>query len=492
VQPGVVGFAAHQVGDGQREDAVEDVHPDFGVGPVVHRSEGDDVGVFHLAESGLDLGLGAVAGHDLSGAPVVAVGEQDPLTEHGPVQRGAGAGIASEGDPQLARAVSGEGGGDDLADPVPCQNVRPVVRVRRYGRIGVVSVRLVYVVMVRVFGWLILLGRSEEAKDAEILVLRHEVAVLRLQVARPKVSWSDRALFAAPVRLMPRELRACRLVRPATLLAWHRRLIAAHWTYPNTPGRPRIAPEIRDLVLRLAGENPRWGYRRIQGEAVRLGYRVGEGTVRRILAATALRPGPRRASPSWQQFLRAQAHGLLACDFFHVDTVVLRRLYVFFVIEVDTRRVHILGVTRYPSGPWVAQQACNLVMDLGEQVGRFKFLIRDRDAKFTAAFDSVFTDAGARVIKTPVRAPRANAIMGRWIGGCRRELLDRTVVWNQRYLLHVLRDYEAHHNTHRPHRCLGQAAPLRPLPAAVTDLDTIRVRRRDRVGGAISECTLAA
>ena len=354
------------------------------------------------------------------------------------------------------------------------------------------SVRLIYVVMVRVFGWLILLGRSEGAKDAEILGLRHEVSVLRRQVARPKLSWSDRALFAALARLMPRELRSCRLVTPATLLAWHRRLIAAHWTYPNTPGRPPIAAEIRDLVLRLAGENPRWGYRRIQGEAARLGYRVGEGTVRRILAAAGLRPTPRRASrsPTWQQFLRAQARGLLACDFFHVDTVLLRRLYVFFVIEVDTRRVHVLGIAGHPTGPWVAQHARNLVMDLGERASSVRFLIRDRDAKFAAAFDSVFTDIGARVIKTPVRAPRANAFAERFVGTVRRECLDHVLIVNERHLGGVLAEWEAHYNEHRPHQDRQQQAP-NDEPAPVVDL-TAAIQRRPVLGGLINEYHRAA
>jgi putative transposase len=353
-----------------------------------------------------------------------------------------------------------------------------------------VAVRMVYVLMVRLFGWLVLLGASQGSKDAEIVVLRHEVAVLRRQVGTPKLDWSDRAVFAAVTRLLPRDLRAHRLVTPATLLGWHRRLTAKHWTYPNNPGRPPVAVELRDLVLRLAGENPRWGYRRIQGEAQRLGYRIGEGTVRRILAAAGISPAPRRSSSTWQQFLRAQAHGMLACDFFHVDTVLLRRIYVFFVIEIGTRRVHILGVTRHPTGPWVTQQARNLLLDLGERAEQFKFLIRDRDAKFTTAFDTVFTTAGVRVIRTPVRAPRANAFAERLVGTMRRECLDHLLIFNEAHLRAVLADMTRHYNQHRPHQGRQQQAPD-DKPGRAVDL-TAAIEKRQILSGLINEYRRAA
>ena len=198
--------------------------------------------------------------------------------------------------------------------------------------------RLLYLLMVRLCAWVALLARSGASKDVEILVLRHEVAILRRQVARPKPDWADRAVIAALARLLPRSLRLHRVVTPGTLLAWHRRIVKNKRTYPGTTGRPPVSKEIRQLVRQLARQNPLWGHRRIQGELLSLGYRIGAGTIRRILAAAGLTPAPRRASPTWRQFLASQAAGILACDFLHVDTVFLRRLYVLFVMETSVAR----------------------------------------------------------------------------------------------------------------------------------------------------------
>jgi putative transposase len=353
------------------------------------------------------------------------------------------------------------------------------------------SFTLGYWLLRRLLELLLLLARSEQRKEVEILLLRHELQVLRRQVARPQLRPADRVLLAALSQALPRA--GSLLVQPATLLRWHRELVRRRWSYPAHPqGRPPLVSQTRQLVLRLAAENPSWGYKRIHGEIAGLGYTLSPSTVWNILRRHGIDPAPRRARLTWREFLRQQATGIVECDFFTVDTLWLRRLYVFFFIELERRRVHIAGITAHPNGGWVTQQARTVIATLSNEGRQPRILIRDRDVKLTNAFDAFLRSEGISVIRTPIAAPKAKAHAERWVGSVRRECLDRILIVSRRQLERVLHEYVAHYNTHRPHRALSQQPPIpKPIPIRRPPDDS-RVRRRDRLGGLLHEYELAA
>jgi putative transposase len=293
-----------------------------------------------------------------------------------------------------------------------------------------VPLKIAYLLMRWLYGLVALMLRGDRAKNAELLVLRHENAVMRRQAGRVRYEPADRAWFAALAQFIPRrQWGEVFPVTPATLLAWHRRLAARKYgtSTRRLPARPPTVPSIARIAVRLARENPLWGYRRIHGELTKLGATVAPSTVYEILRAAGMDPAPRRSGPTWRQFLHAQAAGILAVDFLHVDTVVLRRLHVLVFIEHGTRRIHLGGVTAHPTGAWTVQQARNLALDLNERFEDFRFLIRDRGSNFTASFDAVFQAAGITILRTAVQAPRMNATCERLVGTLRRELLDRVL-----------------------------------------------------------------
>jgi transposase InsO family protein len=359
-----------------------------------------------------------------------------------------------------------------------------------------VLLSLLYRLVRSLLGLLAVLVRSDLSKDVELLVLRQENQVLRRQLSgRLRLDHADRLWLTALSRLVNRHRWAEIFpVTPATILRWHRHLIARKWTFTDRrrPGRPPTGVSIKTLIVRMARENPAWGPRRIQGELARIGYAIAASTVWEILHAAGVDPAPRRAGPTWRQFLTAQAHAIIACDFLVVETVLLQRLYVLVFIEHGTRRLHVAGVTAHPTGAWTAQQARNLAMEVGDRLGTLRFLIHDRDPVFTTAFGEVFKAAGLRIITTLPKTPRMNAICERVNGTLRRELLDRILIVGERHLTLVLGEYVAHYNGHRPHQSRRQRPPdaVTQLVRDVADLRS--VRRKRVVAGVVNEYHYAA
>jgi transposase len=359
-----------------------------------------------------------------------------------------------------------------------------------------VLLSLAYRLLRFLFSLLAMLVRSDLSKDIELLVLRHENQVLRRQLGgQPRWDHADRLWLAALSRLVSRRRwPEVFPVTPATILRWHRNLVARKWDYASRrrPGRPSTGSSVKALIIRMARENPAWGHRRIQGELARLGHAIAASTVWEILHTAGIDPAPRRAGPTWRQFLTAQAYAIIACDFVVVETVLLQRLYVLVFIEHGTRRLHLAGVTARPTGAWAAQQARNLAMDLGDRLGTLRFLIHDRDPVFTAAFGEVFRSEGLRIMPTLPKTPRMNAICERVNGTLRRELLDQILIVGERHLAWVLREYVRHYNGHRPHQSRRQRPPDMQVQRVRDVADLRSVRRKRVVAGVINQYHHAA
>jgi transposase InsO family protein len=342
---------------------------------------------------------------------------------------------------------------------------------------------LLYMVLCAVFR--LAPAGNQRDREVEILVLRHQVKVLKRKASGPKLKRRDRLFLAAAARLLPRG-RWCFIITPATLLAWHRALVKRKWTYRRRrSGRPSLDPEIRRLVVRMAKDNPRWGYLRIQWELRKLGIRVGASSVKRLLAREGLGPATRRGS-SWSKLLRAQADGILACDFFTVETAFLRTLYVLFFIEIGSCQLRITTATANPNDSFVTQQARNLCFELDERAEPLRFLIHDRDSKFSGSFDEVFCSEGMRTIRTPVRSPQANAFAERLVKTLRHEVLDWTLILGRRHLDRVLASYARHYNAERPHRGIDLRAPEKQSHVDPVEI-VPEIKRRDLFGGLIHE-----
>ena len=332
--------------------------------------------------------------------------------------------------------------------------------------------------------------RSGRCKDLEIIVLRHQLAVLRRQVDRPEFTDADRGLLGAIAAALARPSRAGWLVTADTLLRWHRRRIAGHWAQPQRPpGRPSTSAELRRLTLRLAAENPTWRYRRIHGELLGLGHTIAASTIWQILKNADIEPAPTQSKVTWSEFLRTQA--AVACDFATVDTVLLRRFYLLFFIQVGSRSVYFGGIGEHPTGAWVTQAARNLFLHHADGLAGTRALVRDHGSQFTRAFDEIFRTQGPKVLKTPLQTPVANAFAERWIATLRRELLDRTIIWNHQQLQRLIIDYIDGCNTHRPHRSLAQRPPDPPDPPnqPYQHLEAVKSTRCD---GLVSEYRHAA